>query len=178
MCKRFQLIALLSILLMPLACLRAQAAWQTLVPGDAGFSILAPDTPKLVTTQKPKVISRMWVAKTSGILFLAGVTDYDAHINTETELDLDMKNFLKEVNGTVQSQKRLTFNQTSHEVLPALDFSFVAPSGAGRSLIVVAGDRTYQLVVIGLSHYDAKAETDRILASSKITAPARHWQGP
>ncbi|HEY1474459.1 MAG TPA: hypothetical protein VGF53_10280 [Pseudolabrys sp.] len=175
MLKGFRLVAVLSVLLL---ATQAQAAWRTLAPPDAGFSVLYPDTPTAKTESKPRVVTRIWIARTSTLLCLSGVTDYDGHIDAATELQLDMKNFLAAVNGTVKSQEQMNFSNASSGPFPALDFSFNTATGAGRSLVVVAGDRTYQLVVIGVDGHDAKAETARIFSSFKISAPPRHWQGP
>jgi hypothetical protein len=178
MLRGFRLLAVLSVLSILFATSRVQAAWLTVTPPDAGFSVLLPDTPKPTTVHKPKVMSRIWVTNANNLLCLAGVTDYDSHIDTKTELTLDMKNFLAEVQGTVKSQKRLSFNTVPDGPMPALEFSFVTPKAAGRSLIVVAGDRAYQVVVIGIGDYNSNADAERVFASLKITAPARHWQDP
>ena len=51
------------------------------------------------------------------------------------------------------------------------------PSGNGELLIVVSGDRTYQVVVRSPFGHDDKAGMARVLNSFRISQPSRHWQG-
>jgi hypothetical protein len=108
---------------------------------------------------------------------LIGVTDYDAHMDTERELQLDVKNFLASDGSTLKSQKRLTFSMAPDGPLPAVSFTFTDAAGPGESLVVVSGDRTYQVVVRAENGYDRRADTARIINSFRITQPSRHWQG-
>ena len=109
---------------------------------------------------------------------LIGVTDYDAHINTELELELDVKNFITADQGSaLKSQKRLTFSKAPDGPLPAAEFTFTDRAGNGESLIVVSGDRTYQVVVRSPFGHDDKAGMARVLNSFRISQPSRHWQG-
>ena len=109
--------------------------------------------------------------------FLIGVTDYDAHIDADRELELDVKNFLTSDKGTLKAQTRVTFSNAPDGPLPAVDFTFTDAAGPGRSLVVVSGDRAYQVVVRAENGYDGSADMARVINSFRITQPSRHWQG-
>jgi hypothetical protein len=154
------------------------AQWVTVTPPEAGFSADFPATPESSSdSSKPRVHTRFWLNK-SGLFVLIGVTDYDAHINTELELELDVKNFITADQGsTLKSQKRLTFSKAPDGPLPAAEFTFTDKAGNGESLIVVSGDRTYQVVVRSPFGHDDKAGMARVLNSFRVLQPSRHWQG-
>ena len=137
-----------------------------------------PATPESSSdSSKPRVHTRFWLNK-SDLFVLIGITDYDAHINTELELELDVKNFIAADQGsTLKSQKRLTFSKAPDGPLPAAEFTFTDRAGNGESLIVVSGDRTYQVVVRSPFGHDDKAGMARVLNSFRILQPSRHWQG-
>ncbi len=111
------------------------------------------------------------------MLSLIGVTDYDAHIDSERELELDVKNLLASDTGTLKSQKRVTFSRAPDGPLPAVTFSFTDAAGVGESLVVVSGDRARQVVVRAHNGYDGSADAARVINSFRITQPSRHWQG-
>src|SRR5262249_31481042 len=126
----------------------AQAAWVKVEPADAGFSVFFPATPTSATEQKPRVVTRIWNARAGKLICLIGVSDYDAHVEAERELELDMQNFLKQTQATATSQERVTFRDAPDGPLPALKFSFSKSGYTGQSLVVVAGDRSYQAAAI------------------------------
>jgi hypothetical protein len=160
----------------PAAAVSAQ--WVTVAPQESGFSALFPATPEFRhITSKPKVDTKIWINDNGKVLSLIGVTDYDAHIDSERELELDVKNFLTSDGGTLKSQKRMTFSKAPDGPLPAVEFTFTDAAGAGESLVVVSGDRTYQLVVRAHNGYDGSVDTARVINSFRITQPSRHWQG-
>src|SRR6201987_4283480 len=102
----------------------ANAEWVKVEPPDAGFSVFLPATPKMETKgDTPQVVSRMWIARTGTILCLMGVTDYHAPFDKEVELDLDMKNFLKAIDGTATAQEKVSFRDAPDGTLPALRFN-------------------------------------------------------
>lgn len=169
-------VALAAAFLFPAA--GASAQWVTISPPEAGFSADFPATPEFSSdSSKPRVHTRFWLNK-SGLFVLIGVTDYDAHINTELELELDVKNFITADQGSaLKSQKRWTFSKAPDGPLPAAEFTFTDRAGNGESLIVVSGDRTYQVVVRSPFGHDDKAAMARVLNSFRISQPSRHWQG-
>jgi len=155
----------------------ANAEWVKLEPPDAGFSVFLPATPKLETKEEPsRTHSRIWIARVGSILCLMGTTDYYAPFDKEVELDLDMKNFLKAIDGTATAQEKVSFRDAPDGPLPALRFSFSKTSWTGRSLVVLAGDRVYQAVGMSSAASDAK-DLARCVAF-KITAKSPHWQAP
>ena len=154
----------------------AQADWVKLEAADAGFSVSFPGTPTLQTTEKPASVTRLWSARVGKILCLIAVTDYNAHIDAEKELTLDMANLLKEIKGTATSQQKSNFRDAPDGPLPALQFSFTMAGWTGQSLVVVAGDRAYQATAVAAVGSDTK-DLPRCLAL-KVTAKSRHWQAP
>lgn len=73
----------------------ASAQWVTVAPADGGFSAVLPGRAEFKRLPaKPKVDTRVWLVHDAKRFFLIGVTDYDAHIDAERELELDVKNFL------------------------------------------------------------------------------------
>jgi hypothetical protein len=153
----------------------ANAEWVKLEPPDAGFSVFLPATPTMQTKQEPsQVVNRIWIARAGTILCLMGVTDYYAPFDKEVELDLDMKNFLKAIEGTATSQEKVSFRDAPDGPLPALRFGFSKTGWTGRSLVVLAGDRVYNAVAMSSADADAK-DLARCLAF-KVTAKSPHWQ--
>lgn len=171
-------IALSAALSILLSAAEASAQWVTVAPPESGFSAELPAPAEFKRLPpKPKVDTRVWFVHNSKLFGLIGVTDYDAHIDAERELDLDVKNFLTADGGTLKSQKRLTFSKAPDGSLPAVDFTFTDAAGPGESLVVVSGDRSYQVVVRAENGYDGRADTARVIKSFRITQPSRHWQG-
>ena len=157
---------------------QVSSPWVTLSPPDGGFSIDFPGQPQLAQIPpKPKTHTRVWSVHSSQLLDLFGVTDYDQNIDAERELQLDVTNFLASEGGTLKEQHRLTFANAPDGPLPAVDFTFTDAAGPGESLVVVSGDRSYQIVVRAENGYDGAAATARVLQSFRITQPSRHWQG-
>lgn len=154
----------------------AKAAWVKVEPADAGFSVFFPATPTMTKNEKPGAVGRTWVARAGNILCVIGVTDYSAHIDAEEELDLDMKNFLKAIEGTATAKQKMSFRDAPDGPLPALQFSFSKTGWTGRSLVVVAGDSSYMAAALGSAGFDPK-DVARCLAF-KVTAKSRHWQAP
>jgi hypothetical protein len=160
------------------AATEASAQWVTVAPADGGFSAVLPGKPEFRRLPaKPKVDTRVWLVHDAKRFSLIGVTDYDAHIDTEREVELDVKNFLASDGGTLKAQTRLTFSKAPDGPLPAASFTFTDAAGPGESLVVVSGDRTYQVVVRAENGYDGRADMARIINSFRITQPSRHWKG-
>jgi|GEM_PF-2493750 len=131
----------------------------------------------MTTKEQPDVVSHIWIARMGNILCLIGVTDYNVRIdNAEEELQFDMKNFLKEIEGTATAQQKLSFRDAPDGPLPALRFSFSKTGWTGQSLVVAAGDRVYQSAALGSAGSDPK-DLARCVAF-KVTAKSRHWQAP
>jgi hypothetical protein len=171
-------IALSAALAVLLSATEASAQWVTVAPPDGGFSAVLPGRAEFKhLPAKPKVDTRVWLVHDAKLFSLIGVTDYDAHINSERELELDVKNFLTSDGGTLKSQKRLTFSRAPDGPLPAVEFTFTDAAGPGESLVVVSGDRAYQVVVRAENGYDGRADMARVINSFRITQPSRHWQG-
>ena len=169
-------LALAAAVLLP--TVQASAQWTTVAPADAGFSVVFPGPAEFKRLPpKPKVDTRVWVNNKSKLFVIVGVTDYDARINAERELELDVKNFVASDGGSLKSQKPLTFSNAPDGPLPAVYFTFTDAAGSGESLVIVSGDRAYQVVVRAENGYDGKADTARIINSFRITQPSRHWQG-
>jgi hypothetical protein len=136
----------------------AKAAWFKVEPADAGFSVFFPATPTMETKEEHNAVSRVWVARAGNILCLITVTNYNGRIDAERELDLDMKNFLKAIEGsTATAQQKLSFRDAPDGPLPALHFDFTSPGWIGQSLVVVSGDRSYMSAALGSAGYDPKA---------------------
>lgn len=153
----------------------ARADWTTLAPAEGGFSVVCPGVAKRQNANDNGVTSRLWLVTSTNLLCVTGNSDYSGHIaNAARELTADMNNFLKGVKGRALSQKRLTFAKAPDGPLPALDFTFVYDGGKGKSLVVVSGDRSYQVVAIALNGYEGKADIARIIQSFRIMVPAWH----
>lgn len=152
----------------------AKAAWVKVEPADGGFSVFLPATPTMTTKDNSGAVSRTWVARAGNISCVMAVTDYSERLNADTELELDMTNFLKGIEGTATAKQKLSFRDAPDGPLPALRFSFSRTGMTGQSLIVVAGDRGYMAAALGSAGSDPK-DIARCVAF-KITAKSRHWQ--
>ena len=179
MCTRFWfMIALSAVLSVLFPADKARAQWVTVAPPEGGFSAVLPAQAEFRhLPPKPKVDTRVWLEDNGQLLSLIGVTDYDAHIDTERELELDVKNFLTSDKSTLKSQKRLSFSKAPDGPLQAVHFTFTDAAGTGESLVVVSGDRAYQVVVRAENGYDGRADMARVIKSFRITVPSRRWQG-
>jgi len=153
----------------------AKAAWLKVEPPDGGFSVFFPATPTATTKESSGTLTRIWTARAGNLQCLIGMTDYNGHLDAEQELELDMKNFLKAVNASLQSQERLSFRAAPDGPLPGLKFGFAKTGLTGQSVVVVSGDRSYQAVAIVSDGPYAK-DASRCL-DFKITSQSRHWQG-
>ncbi len=154
----------------------ARAEWVKLEPPEGGFSVFFPGTPTAKTNEKPESVTHLWSVRAGKIVCSIGVTDYNGRLDAEQELRLDMENFLKQIQATATSQKKLSFSDAPDGPLPALQFSFTRTGWTGQSLVVVTGDRSYQVAALAEAGSDTK-DLPRCLAL-KVTANSRHYQPP
>ncbi len=154
----------------------ARAEWVKVEPADAGFSVFFPGTPTAKTSEKPESVTHIWSARVGKIVCSIGVTDYNGRLDAESELQLDMENFLKQIQATATSQKKLSFRDAPDGPLPALQFSFTRTGWTGQSLVVVSGDRSFQVAALAEVGSDTK-DLPRCLAL-KVTSTSRHYQPP
>ncbi len=159
-----------------LASNAARAEWVKVEPPDGGFSMFFPGTPTAKTSKKPESVTHIWSARVGKIVCSIGVTDYNGRLDAEQELQLDMENFLKQIQATATSQQKLSFRDAPDGPLPALRFSFTRSGWTGQSLVVVAGDRSYQVAALAETGSDTK-DLARCIAF-KVTAKSRYYQPP
>jgi hypothetical protein len=155
----------------------AGADLTTFAPSDGGFSVLLPGVPKMERTQDASSDMRLWKLTGSPFGFIIAVGDYTAHLQADAVLDYYMAKFLEGAGGTSQSQEHMRFGDAPDGPLPAIDFTFAMNTVQGESLVIVSGDRTYQIAVMYPHDYNGKDYVQRILSSFKITAPRRIWGG-
>jgi hypothetical protein len=124
--------------------------WIKFVSPDGTLSVLMPATPKPETqsTDNPqgKIITNIWIARTSQGVYLAGATDYPVDLDVHQELALDRDNFLKAVNAKLVSESDITLRG-----YPGKEFTGVSDDTTYKSRIVVVGRRHAYQVVIGES---------------------------
>jgi hypothetical protein len=149
----------------------------TFAPPEGGFSVLLPAEPRMERTQDASSDMRLWKLTGSPFGFIIAVGDYTAHLQADPVLDYYMAKFLEGAGGTSKSQEHMQFAGAPDGPLPALDFTFAMKTVEGESLVVVSGDRTYQIAIMYPRDYDAGEYVQRILKSFKITAPRRIWGG-
>jgi hypothetical protein len=111
--------------------------WQPLK--DPHFTILVPagkiernEETKKDKEGKVQSMMRIYVVTKGEGIFLAGVTEYYAPIETEQELELDCANFAKAVNGRVTAKQRIT-----HDGCPALRFVALTENKVSFASLVV-----------------------------------------
>jgi hypothetical protein len=119
----------------------------------------------------------MWRLTGSPFGFVMAVGDYAAHLQADPALDYYMDNFIKGAGGTMLSQRKMSFAEAPDGPLEAVNFTFSLAQARGESIVVVSGDRTYQIAVMYPKDYDGKEYAERILDSFKITAPSKYWEG-
>jgi hypothetical protein len=89
---------------------------------------------------------RLFTARTDNCFCMVGISDYNFKPDVEAELLLNQTNFIKAVKGTLGTSRRGGFAY-GEIVLPTLTFTFeMPPNHTGKSIVILNGNRVYQLV--------------------------------
>jgi hypothetical protein len=99
------------------------------------------------------------------------VGTYATVIESKTELEASLKNFLAGLKGRVLSRRMTTTSRSDGRPLPAVLFIFAADSISGSGKIVTDDNRTY--IAMGAKFNDQNGddtEIDRFMLSFRLTA--------
>lgn len=122
----------------------AQKEWGQVEEKALGYSAVFPEAPKPDVRVEQGVTVKSNVGTAPGMLCLVEMGDYGQHIDAPAELAASRDNFVNGVGATVSTQKRTSFQRDSVS-LPALEFDASNPTIKFRSIIVVDGQRVYQV---------------------------------
>lgn len=173
MTNRLAVALTLAVLLAPAAAL---ADWVNASYAEWQFSAMFPVAPTVQTASKTDssgavaATTHAFLSNDGRILCLAGVTDYARPFDTEQELLADRDNFVKNAQATVTASRRTTFTRPPKTRLPALEFAATSTDRIFKSIVIVEGQRTYQIVGVRRQNdAAAAASVDRCIAGFKLT---------
>ncbi len=110
-----------------------------------GFSAAFPSTPNEQSSLENGVKTYSLSAGDGDVLCFVIRGEYPYVVNPDVELVAGRDNFANEVHAAVTTSKRTTFKR-GIKALQALEFDATRPSHDFRSIIVVDGSYTYQVV--------------------------------
>jgi hypothetical protein len=160
--------------------LRAQApssSWGTFTKPEGRITFSMPCTPNWQTSTTETAASgpytsQLGMCKAGDEIYLVGWVDYAPNFqpNTEAELKANQDNFVKSFQAVL-----LTSTRTTHQGLPALDFTAQRQQMyMVTSRVIMEGPRPYLYVVVTPINQDRSANISRFANSFRITpAPGR-----
>ena len=131
----------------------------------------APKTDPTTTDQKGDIKATLNLVKAvgDGYFCMVALADYNINPDVEAELLLNQTNFIKAVEGTLLTSRRTEFLNPP-EKLPALTFTFdMPPNYTGKSIVILRGNRVYQILFDYRKTADYSAALQKFLSSFAIT---------
>ena len=134
------------------------------------FTVLLPQMPseriEIVPTSAGMSTSHVFSVQANSTTFTIGWVDYDSKSKfaSQSELNANRDNFIKEIKGKLMSSNNGTFDGYQ-------GLEFVAESGdtVYKSRIVIVGRRPYRVITGTTKGVDDSANTTRFFESFKIT---------
>ena len=173
MTNRLAVALALGVLATPTAAL---ADWVTQSYAEWQFSATFPAPPKVQTasqtdgTSGVTATTHAYIADDGRIICLAGVSDYARPFDAEKELLADRDNFARNAQATVTASRRITVTRPPETRLPALEFTATSTDRLFKSIVIVDGKRTYQVVGVQRQNDAAgAASVSRCLTGFKLT---------
>ena len=136
------------------------------------FTVLLPQMPsekiEIVAGTGGPYTSHVFSVKANDTTFLVGWVDYNEKFKfgSQSELNANRDNFIKEIKGKLVSSNNTTFDGYQ-------GLEFVAETGytVYKSRVVIVGRRPYQLIAGTTKGVDDSANTMRFFESFKIKIP-------
>jgi len=136
------------------------------------FTMLLPQMPsekiEIVASTGGPYTSHVFSVKANNTTFLVGWVDYNEKFKfgSQSELNANRDNFIKEIKGKLVSSNNTTFDGYQ-------GLEFVAETGdtVYKSRVVIVGRRPYQLIAGTTKGVDDSANTMRFFESFKIKIP-------
>jgi hypothetical protein len=151
---------------------QTQAQWKTFVSPDGTFSAQIPGAPDKEQTQKQSnVTTYIWQVATKTAVYLLSYGDY-VEVVDDARLRKDVADFLAAFQGTIDTQRDISFKTASGATLPGIDFTYSRKDGIrGGAKIIGDGKRAYMWTAFSLKGQDAAADVTRFLNSLAILKP-------
>lgn len=145
----------------------AQAGWLMFESPEHGFAALFPTTPSRKEQVEDDISFASFRAGNHGAACFVAVADYRRAFDAETETTTIRNGFLKGMKATETGAKKKAISRGDQQ-LEGLEFSADSDDRSYRSLIVIDGQRAYQ-VAGGVSRIDGDtAELDACVGGFRL----------
>ncbi|HXT63070.1 MAG TPA: hypothetical protein VN696_08540 [Pyrinomonadaceae bacterium] len=168
-----RILLIIGLLLAPASSLPAmQADWIKFAPPGGGFSVLLPAQPKeLELTPVPDFSAHGYGVTVDGVVYVCLFGDYAAsvHLNPDAELAANRDNFLKALNASLISTKKIELDGRA-----GLEFTGESADSNLQSQVYLVGNRVYQIAIAVPKGTDASADASRFLKSFAFAGNKEH----
>jgi hypothetical protein len=143
--------------------------WVKFTSEPGRFSALLPVEPTQQTETTPSdhgdYTTHMFIAKAGSNVYVVAWVDYDAsfQFRPDNELDANRDNFIKGLNATLLTSRKLILNGYQ-----ALEFTAETTEATFRSRVFIVGKRPYQLVVRTTKGFENKDNATRFFDSFTV----------
>jgi len=122
--------------------------WVELSPNEGRFSVMMPIKPeesvKTADSSLGKYTSHIFLSKTDSAIYGVVWVDYQpgVNLNVQAEINANRDNFVKGVDGTVMTEKKITLDDN-----PGIEFTAETKERLFKSRVYLVGMRPYMLIV-------------------------------
>lgn len=146
--------------------------WVKVAPAGGGFTLMMPAEPKeLELTPLPDFASHGYGVEVDGVIYVCLYGDYAAsiHLNPDAELAANRDNFLKTLNASLISTKKIELDGRA-----GLEFTGENAQTTFQSKVYILGNRIYQIAVGVPKGTGDSANAARFLKSFAFTDTKEH----
>jgi len=146
--------------------------WVQFNSDEGNFSVLMPEIPtdKVETTNSAHgpYTTHLFVVFNSDFVYLIGWVDYQPsfNFNRTAELEANRDNFVKGINGTLQST-----HSTTIDGYPVIEFTAQTADRNFKSRVYMSGRRPYQIAIGWPKGMDDPLKINRFIDSFKLNQP-------
>lgn len=146
--------------------------WVKVAPAGGGFTVMMPVEPKeLEQTPLPEFSSRIFGENVNDFVYICLYGDYAAsiHLNPDAELAANRDNFLKVLNASLISTKKIELDGRA-----GLEFTGENAQSTFQSRVYILGNRVFQIAVGVPKGTADTANATRFLQSFAFTDNKEH----
>lgn len=147
----------------------ATAQWKEIVEPQLGYSAAFPVKPVARAATYRGVAQSVKSAAATGVFCNVSVSHHRGTVDPAVELAASRDNFLKDTGSKISSAKEVSVMRGATP-LPALEISASNDVFAMQAIVVVDGERVYQVAGGVPAHGGRKSDLERCVRGLKLTA--------
>ena len=147
----------------------ATAQWKEIVEPELGYAAAFPVKPEARAAVYKGVAQSVKSAAATGVFCNVAVSHHREILDPAVELAESRDNFVKDTGSKVSSTKEISIMRGAKS-LPAMEIDASNDVFAMRAIIVVDGERVYQVAGGVPAHGGRKSDLERCVRGLKLTA--------